>query len=154
MSRSKSLSLLALAILSTSPVWADSGTGAAHAAAQVSVSIPSMHGVDIPSRPSGSGVVLAANKSDSGHLSLPALRVMSSNGDGSIRLVRRVRDIGGTTVSNSTRTRAALPEDVTNATRQGAAGWTEIQDELDAPAVMKTSNQTHRVTVVYEVWSF
>jgi hypothetical protein len=153
MSRNKSLSLIAFAILFASPVWAESGTGEVHAAAHVSVSIPSMHGVDIPSRPSGN-VVLAANRSDNGRLSLPALRVMSSNGDGSIQMVRRVRDIGGTTVSTSPRGRAQASEEVTNATRHGAAGWTEIQDELEVPAVMKTSNQAQHVTVVYEVWSF
>jgi hypothetical protein len=155
MSRNKSLGLIALAFLVAGPARSESGAGEVRATAHVSVSIPSMHGADIPSSSSAPGsIVPAANRIGAGRIPLPTLRVMSSNGEGSIQLVRRVRDVGAATVSSSPRGRAPAREDVTNAERRGASGWTEIEDELEVPAAVRTSNQAHRVTVVYEVWSF
>jgi hypothetical protein len=84
---------------------------------------------------------------------LPTLRVMSSNADGSIQLVRRVRD-GGATAAASSSPRGNAPEDVSTASRSGATGWTELHDELEAPAFTPVSRRSVRLTVIYEVWSF
>lgn len=154
---SSSLSLAALTLLIARPGYSESGVGATRAAAHISVSIPSVHGADIPSRPvqSGSQAAFAGNRPErASRLDLPALSVMSSNGDASIRLVRRVRDTGAVTVSSSPRGRGQTREDVSTATRSGAAGWTELHDELEIPAVAAASRGPKHVTVIYEVWSF
>jgi hypothetical protein len=156
MSRSASLSLAALALLIARPGYSETGDREARAAARVSVSIPSVHGADVPSRPAESGraVFAASRPPQSPRLELPALRVMSSNGDASIQLVRRVRDTGAVTVASSPRRRSQTREDVSTASRSGATGWTELHDELEIPAVAAASRGARRVTVIYEVWSF
>lgn len=157
MSRSASLSLAALALLIAGPGYSETGAREARAAGRVSVSIPSVHGADVPSRPADSGrATFAANRPQQGsRLKLPALRVMSSNGDASIQLVRRVRDAGAVTVSSSPHGRSRAREDVSTASRSGATGWTELHDELEVPAAAAAASRGPRnVTVIYEVWSF
>lgn len=156
MRRTTLLSLAALALLIATPGYSETGVRDARAGARISVSIPSMHGADIPSRPVESGsVAFAGSRPQQGsRLELPALRVMSSNGDASIQLVRRVRDTGAVTVSSSPRGRSQTREDVSTASRSGATGWTELHDKLEIPAVVAASRGPKSVTVIYEVWSF
>jgi hypothetical protein len=155
MRRSTFLGLAALALLMAGPGLSETGPTEATTAAQVSVSIPSLHGADIPSPPAESSrVAFASTRQDqSGKLELPALRVMSSNGDASVQLVRRVRDSGAVALSSSGG-RSRAREEVSTSSRSGATGWTELRDALEIPVLTPASRGPKRVTVIYEVWSF
>ena len=148
--------MAALVLLIAGPGLAENGVREARAAARVSVSIPSLHGADIPSRPADpEGVAFARNVSRQGTgQPLPELRVMSSNGDAAIQLVRRVRGAPAVAASSSHGGRAPSPEVVSTATLNGATGWTALRDELETPAMATASNGGRRVTVIYEVWPF
>jgi len=122
----------------------------ASASARVSVSIPVLHGADVPE--SRGGVALVARRGGAARLELPPLRVMSTNGDASLSITRRVS--GGATARASRGGREE--ESVARAGRAGATGWTELSGAVDVPAVARASNSNSArpITIVYEVWSF
>ncbi|HTS03435.1 MAG TPA: hypothetical protein VMN04_13000 [Thermoanaerobaculia bacterium] len=140
---------IALVLAGTAAAGGPGGPRAS-ASARVSVSIPALHGADVPE--TRRGVALVALRGGAARLELPALRVMSTNSDASLSVTRRVSGGANARVSRGGRE----DESVARAARAGATGWTELSGDVDVPSLAKASmsNSARPITIVYEVWSF
>jgi hypothetical protein len=134
-----------LALAGPAAAQTRSGRTSASATSMVTLRIPSVLGVDVPSLPAASvhpsSAVFVSRGGPASVETLP-LQLISTNAAGTLYIVRTLR-------------RPTEVVEVRSSSREGALGWTLLKDRIGLPAALTASSGAERkTTVVYEVWGF
>jgi hypothetical protein len=140
-----------------------SGRTRASATSMVTLTLPSVHGVNVPSLPvpTASPIpVVLASRSTRGSVETLPLQLISTNASSELHMVRTLRRSADRPFAlaasgGASPAEAAENLDVRSSSRTGAIGWTLLKDRIELSSAARVSSGPERkTTVIYEIWDF
>lgn len=155
--------LVSLAFAQPATCETSLGRTRASTSSMVTLTLPSVHGVNVPSLPartaSHSSVVFASRSARGSVETLP-LQLISTNASSGLHMVRTLRRSADRPLAlaasgGASPAEAAENLDVRSSSRTGAVGWTLLRDRIELPSAARVSSGPERkTTVIYEMWDF